>query len=316
MLTLANSKAEKNPQKFSCEICDYNTCNKKDFNKHLQTKKHLANFLGTNLEKIPLSSFVCDCGKSYKHKTSLSKHKKSCNFYDLSKNTITPTSKTINDSKNNYENSEDKTDYKIMFLQLLDENKEFKELLIKQQEHIGELIPKVGNNNNVNNINNVNQKFNINIFLNEKCKDAININDFIKNIEISLEQLDYSKNNGLAAGLSNAIIQNMSKFSLYERPLHCTDVKREILYIKDNDVWEKDNNKEKLKQVIKNVSDKQFRSIKKWTDENPDFQENERKQEYYLRTLTTVGKDPASVDDKVIKKICANTYIKNSPNDD
>ena len=103
----------------------------------------------------------------------------------------------------------------------------------------------------------------------------------------------------------------MNKLSLYERPLHCTDIKRETLYIKDNDMWEKDDNKTKIKKAIKEVSNKQFKSIKKWTEENPDFKEVDEKKDEFVKILATVSKDSSNVDDKVIKKLCNNAYLKN-----
>jgi hypothetical protein len=161
-----------------------------------------------------------------------------------------------------------------------------------------------------NNITTTNQKFNIQVFLNEKCKDAINMSDFIKSIEVSLQQLDYTKHNGLVNGLSNVIIENMNKLGLYQRPIHCTDIKRESLYIKDDDNWEKDTNKEKIKRVIKNVSTKQFYALSKWTKENPDFQNNENKQNYYTHTLVAIANNKQHNDDKIIKKLCTSSYIK------
>jgi hypothetical protein len=128
-------------------------------------------------------------------------------------------------------------------------NKEMREIIIKQQDQISELLPKIGNNFITNNNNN--NKFNIQVFLNERCKDAINMSDFIKSIQVSLQQLDYTKQNGIVNGLSNVIIENMNKLGLYQRPIHCTDIKRESLYIKDDDNWEKDVNKEKIRKAIK-----------------------------------------------------------------
>jgi hypothetical protein len=185
--------------------------------------------------------------------------------------------------------------------------------VVKQQQNqikeltntIKELIPKVGNN-----ITTTNQKFNIQVFLNEKCKDAINMSDFIKSIEVSLQQLDYTKHHGLVNGLSNVIIENMNKLGLYQRPIHCTDIKRESLYIKDDDNWEKDTNKEKIKRVIKNVSTKQFYALSKWTQENPDFQNNENKQNYYTHALVAIANNKEQNEEKIIKKLCSSSYIK------
>ena len=293
-----------------CVICNFKTNNKADYMRHCNTNKHILlrskNYGLVDNEKTRKNalSFTCDCGKIYKYKSGLCKHQKTCKFLDISVNKVefSCEKEVINKIENE--------NYKTMFFKLLDENKEFKEILIKQQTQISELIPKIGNNT-INTVNNVNQKLNINIFLKEQCKDALNIEDFVKNIEIDMNQLDFTKNKGLTEGLSNAIIEGMSKLSLYERPLHCTDIKRETLYIKDNNIWERDNDKTKIKKAIREVSNKQFKSIKKWTEENPDFKDVDEKKDEFVKILATVSKDSSSVDDKVIKKLCNNAYLKN-----
>ena len=271
-------------------------------------------------EKVPSiiqGSYICECGKIYKHRQSLSLHKKKCD--GLQEIQCIEINKNIEYDNNEYDNNEyhnnDNKNYKdrdkkeilkTEIVKLMTENNELK-------KQIGDLIPKIGNTNNT--INNINQKFNIQIFLNEQCKDAINMNDFIKSIEISLDHLDVTKNSGLANGLSNAIIENMNKLSLYERPLHCTDVKRETLYIKDNDSWEKDKSKEKIKKAIKHISSKQYKALKNWTETNPDFNNDDNKQEFFAKTLSVIGKDIDNVDDKIIKNICNNAYIKDNVDD-
>ena len=287
---------------YYCEKCDYG-CNKKyNYNKHLDTAKHkIVTNTDINIDKVALKKFTCECGKNYKHRQNLFTHRKKCNFKN----------ENIIDISNNdqvllLDNSN--IDYKTLIFQLINENKEFKDLIIKQQDQIGELIPKVGNNNN--NTNNINQKFNVQIFLNEKCKDAINMNEFIKSIEISLQQLDITKNKGLVNGLSNAIVENMNKLSLYKRPLHCTDTKRETLYIKNDDVWEKDKDKTQIKQAIKDLSHKQYKTLFDWTKDNPDFKNNDNKQQYFAKALSAIGKQTENINDKVIKNICSNYYLK------
>ena len=166
----------------------------------------------------------------------------------------------------------------------------------------------MGNNITNNNTANIKQKFNINIFLNEKCKDAINMNDFIKQIQLTLDNLDFTKNNGLTEGLSNIFIENMNKLSLYERPLHCTDTKRETLYIKDNDSWEKDKNKNKIKEAIKSLNKNHFKLVKEWLKENPDFNEIDEKQDYFARVLKECGNEVDN--EKVVKKISTTTSLK------
>ena len=254
----------------------------------------------TNIEKKSENAidFICSCDKRYKSRQGLYSHKKKCKFlqngriFDSSNNQLTLANDLTND----------------LIFKLLNDNKEMREIIIKQQDQISELLPKIGNNFITNNNNN--NKFNIQVFLNERCKDAINMSDFIKSIQVSLQQLDYTKQNGLVNGLSNVIIENMSKLGLYQRPIHCTDIKRESLYIKDDDNWEKDVNKEKIKKAIKEVSTKQFCALSKWTKDNPDFQNNESKQNYYTHTLVAIANNKEHNEEKIIKKLCNSSYIK------
>ena len=307
---MLTKKSEKIRKKFVCKNCHYDTCDKKDYMKHINTAKHKKNaivdILFTDLEEksAPVKEFFCECGKIYKSRQGLYVHKKKCvsNFEEKNK--------SYNEvSNNNFTLSND------LVIKLLNDNKEMREIIIKQQDHmvkqekqISELIPKIGNNNVHTNIQN--NKFNIQVFLNEQCKDAINMTDFVKSIEVSLQQLDYIKEKGLVNGLSNVIIENMNKLGLYERPIHCTDIKRETLYIKDDNSWEKDINKQKIKKAIKDVSTKQFCALNNWTKENPDFQNNELKQNYYTHALVAIANNKENNEDKIIKKLCNNSYVK------
>ena len=200
------------------------------------------------------------------------------------------------------------SNYNKIMDKLLRDNDQFKSLLVEQQRQIGELIPKIGNNNT----HNVNHKINIQIFLNNYCKNAIDIDEFTKSIQVSLEQLTFTKDNGLIHGLTNTIMENINKLNLYERPLHCTDLKRETLYIKDGTGWNKTDSREKLKSAINKISAKQYGTLKTWMDENPDFNTNESKQQFVANVLSTIGSDISQIDDKIIKKLCNGTYIKDS----
>ena len=294
---------------YFCINCNYKTYDKKDFNKHLYTAKHKNNECidnsFTNLEKKSEKSennniYFCECGKIYKSRQGIYLHKKKCVFIEIKEtnNDISNTQLTISNDT---------------IIQILNDNKELKNIifqqqnqLMKQQEQISELIPKVGNNNN----NTQNNKFNINVFLNEQCKDAINLSDFIKSLHVTLEQLDFTKQNGLADGISKTIIDNMSKLSIYERPMHCTDTKRETLYIKEDNAWSKDKAKEKVKNVIKKTSSKNYNALMDWKTLNPDFMKSEDKTDYFTKTISTIGKSTDFIDEKVIKKLCKETYIK------
>lgn len=285
----------KNPKIFSCVFCDFVSSNKKDFGRHLSTLKHKNRQKDTNDTKKPQQKpqtcYECwICNKAYKYSSGLYRHKKRC---------ISDENTHIN--SNDILNNQLALSKELIMNVVKEQQNQIKELT----DTIKELIPKVGNN-----ITTTNQKFNIQVFLNEKCKDAISMSDFIKSIEVSLQQLDYTKHNGLVNGLSNVIIENINKLGFYQRPIYCTDIKRESLYIKEANSWEKDINKEKIKRAIKDVSTKQFFALSKWTKENPDFQNNENKQDYYTHTLVAIANNKENNEDKIIKKLCTSIYIK------
>ena len=305
----------KNAKNFCCETCDFITSNKCNYLKHLDTRKHkILTKVDTNLAKNAAPSFVCLCGKSYKHRQSLYSHKKVC-LKSVNGETALEHSNVNNENNeiiNN--NNNNNNDFKDLVCKMMIENNEIKTMLIKENQElrsqIKELIPKVGSNNSVTNNNNINNKFNIQIFLNEQCKDAINIKDFIDSIKISLQQLEQIQNKGLVEGLATAILENIGRLSLYERPIHCTDIKRETLYIKHDDIWEKDETKQNIKKAIKDLSHKPYSTLKEWLDNNPNYMDDENKQNYFIQTTRSLGHKCDSIDTKVIKKICINTYIK------
>ena len=285
----------KNPKIFSCVVCDFISSNKKDYGRHLSTLKHKNRQKDTNDTKKPQQKpqtcYECViCNKSYKYSSGLYRHKKRC-----------ISDENIHINSNEILNNQLALSKELIMNVVKEQQNQIKELT----DTIKELIPRVGNN-----ITTTNQKFNIQVFLNEKCKDAISMSDFIKSIEVSLQQLDYTKHNGLVNGLSNVIIENINKLGFYQRPIYCTDIKRESLYIKEANSWEKDINKEKIKRAIKDVSTKQFFALSKWTKENPDFQNNENKQDYYTHTLVAKANNKENNEDKIIKKLCTSIYIK------
>jgi hypothetical protein len=306
----------KSSKKYFCKKCDYLTDKKSQYERHILTLKHKR--LTDTYQKSSIGStsyYMCNCGKEYKHKQSLFTHKKKCNF--INKNIVIDISNEnnneiiVNSNINNENNEEENISYKDMFLKVMNENKEMRNIILEQQKQMSVLIPKIGNitNNTTNNTTN-NQNVNIQVFLNEQCKDAINMSDFIKSIEVTLKQLDFTKTNGLANGISKTILENMSKLSIYERPLHCTDIKRETLYIKEDNEWSKDQSKEKIKQAIKKASSKNYNALQEWKSQNPDFIENDAKQDYFARTISEIGKSTNNIDNKVIKNICKEIYIK------
>ena len=330
---MANILHQNNCGFFECKFCNFKCSKKGDYTRHLTTAKHkkneMANILSSQITSITShDKFVCECGREYKHRSSLSKHRNSCIFLfknNLNETDISSVTKTDNTIISKKDERDDVS--KDLIVKVLQENSDIKEILVKQFEtmqsqqralenqhqQLQELIPKVGNNNTVNNVK---QKFNINIFLNEKCRDAINIDDFIKQINISLDNLELTKNKGLSEGLSNLLIENINKLSVYERPLHCTDSKRETLYIKDNNVWEKDEDKSKIKSKLKDLSNIQYKNVKQWIDANPDYMDNPDKQEYFIDLVRRCSSNLEEVDNKVIKRVCNNVNLRDDFNDD
>ena len=270
---------------FHCEKCDYESCRKNDFNKHLQSKKHNAQNGSKML--IENSLYICNCNKKYKHIQSFNRHKKKCEGEKKEDMVLIP---------------DNKDDMKELVLKLINQNSEL-------QKTIHDLIPKVGNNNNSNNTINNKNKFNINVFLNEKCKDALSMDEFINKIEVSMKNLLTTKEKGQTQGITNIIMENMNKLSLYERPLHCTDKKRETLYIKNNE-WEKDENKEYIYKALKSVESKQLKNLNVWLQEHPNYMNNPNEQEEFAKLMSECGKSVEDGKDKIIKKLCDNVYIE------
>jgi hypothetical protein len=278
--------------KFECEICDFRCSKMGDMNRHLRTDKHIIltnpnNFTSKNIAR----EFVCECGKVYKHSSTLSSHRKKC----LERQNIN-------------ENEENKINNKDLILKLINENIEFKQIIIEQNQTIKELVTKVGHTTN-NNTNSHNKTFNLQFFLNKQCKDALNITEFINSIKMSLSDLETTGRLGYAEGISKIIVNNLKSLDTCKRPIHCSDLKREILYIKDNDKWEKENEeKDKLTNAIKVIANENIKQINEWKKENPDCTESEsRKNNVYLKIISNAMS--GSTEDETNKNI--NKIISN-----
>ena len=178
--------------------------------------------------------------------------------------------------------------------------------LIEQNEKLQEQLVSLSREKSVvNNIVNNTNNFNLNLFLNEKCKDALNISDFIESLKITLDDLAYSKNKGLVEGITNVMIKGLRQLDIHKRPIHCTDAKRDTMYIKDCEKWEKDDNHEKMKDTIVKIANKERNSICKWVDQNPDWFDTEEKQIEYLTLVRNVC-EPIENYEKNERKIIRN----------
>jgi hypothetical protein len=224
------------------------------------------------------------CHKLYTSRVGLWKHEKKCDAHTELKNEIV--------SDTNYAANTLETEKEInnaitkdMFMELINDNKEMIKIIRDQQEQIKSMIPKMGNTfNNTTNNNN----FNLNFFLNEQCKDAININDFINSLKITLDDLYFTRKNGIVEGISNLMINGLKELDVYKRPIHCTDTKRDTMYIKDENKWHKDDNHDKMKNTIVKIADKERTALQQWANDNPDWIETESKQIEYLTMVRSI----------------------------
>jgi hypothetical protein len=307
-------KTPKNAKIFYCEKCNYKCSKNSDWNRHIVTAKHKKEINGNDWKQKKRTCEYCE--KSFKTASGLWKHEQKC--YRLHEPPEQP-----------QENSTKPTD-STMIIELLKQNQEFKEMMLEQSKQIQEqqqenqelqkqLIEAVkvsgSHIENQTNINN-NQKFNLNFFLNEQCKDALNMSEFIENMELDMEDLTETGRLGYVGGISRILINKLQELDIYKRPLHCTDVKRETLYIKDNDEWEKqDNSKEKMSKIIGQVANKNCRNIHKWEKENPGYEvfDSPENMEYINLTQAVLGgfsdQETKQFKDKIIRSVIKEVVV-------
>jgi len=302
METVSTEIKQKISFRYYCEICDYGTCKKSNFNNHCESNKHIFNKLETNSTDIKpfLSSkkYHCDvCNKNYTDRSGLWKHKKICIY-----------KKEKNDDNNYYEGINIK-DKDALVLHLLKQNGDLHNKIIEMscKSNI------INNNNNSNSHNTTNNAFNLNFFLNETCKDAMNISDFVSSIKMSLDDLENTGRQGYIEGISSIIIKNLNKLGQIDRPLHCGDNKREIIYIKDNNEWIKESDdKPILTRAIKSIANQNIKQIKTWRDKHTNCTDSEsNKNNLYLKIVSNSMNGLTKEEgDKNISKIISNVAKK------
>jgi hypothetical protein len=314
---MATEFVAKNRKKFLCEHCDYITCNKYDFVKHLQTRKHQIFILATKngdlataVREKSQDDYSCDnCKKLYKDKTGLWRHKKKClgalqeqEKVEKEETTLAIETTLNKDNLVNY---------------LIKENSEFKEMLMEQNKLLAKMCeskssPIIYNNNSNNN----NKTFNLQVFLNETCKDAMNISDFVNSLQIQLSDLENIGEVGFINGISNLIVKNLKSLDVTQRPVHCTDAKREVLYIKDANKWEKEGEENvKLRQVIKHVAYKNTKVLPEFRKKYPDCGKSESKysdqyNKLIIEAMGGKGDNDKEKEDKIIKNIAKEVVIE------
>jgi len=285
----------KSSEKFECNCCDYKTSRKSQYERHLTTSKHEngSKMIVNDSDLVPKSSrlYNCACGKIYKYDSGYYRHKKTCKF-----------EKTFDD-ENKLTNSVSDKDLIMM--------------LVKQNSELMEIV-KNGTNNTTNNTNTncMNKTFNLQFFLNETCKDAMNIMDFVDSIKLQLTDLERFGEVGYVENLSNIITTNLKALDVSQRPVHCTDKKRETIYIKDEDKWEKeDDNKSKLRTAIKRIANKNIKLLPQYREKYPGCQYADSKySDKYNKTVVEamggVGDNDVEKEDKIIHNISKNVVIE------
>jgi len=299
---------KKSSEKFHCVLCDYYSSRKSQYDRHLLTPKHQnANKLLTNTDiegskssknELIINSFSCGCGKEYKHRQSLFNHKKKCQ------------------QKNQEINNEIPQITPELIMGVLQQNKELQQMLAEQNKTIIEL----SKNNTMTNCNNTtnshNKSFNLNFFLNETCKDAMNIMDFVDSIKIQLADLEKVGKNGFVEGISSIIVKNLNSLDESKRPVHCTDSKREVMYVKDENKWEKENETNvKLRKAIKTVAHKNTKILSEFRTKHPDCLKSTSKvSDQYNKLVFEAfggkGDNDAEKEDKIIKNIAKSVTIE------
>lgn len=284
---------------FFCEKCDFKCFKKSNFEKHLSTLKHIYGHNGNNLEMLEIDQknqkkeYFCECGKTYGTNSGLWKHKKKCQKMPKNATSLIDTNTTNNNINN------------IICG------------LVAQQTEINQKILELSSEKtNITNYNNKHNTFNLQVFLNETCKDALNISDFVNQIKLSIDDLEETGNIGYVNGISKVVINNLNDINFSERPIHCSDSKREIIYIKDDGKWHReDDEKPILTKAIKDIAGKNIRQITEWQKLHPDFSDPESKcNDKYIQIVmnSMSGSSKEECDknyEKIIKNVTKETVI-------
>src|SRR6056300_81395 len=303
-VTMVTKNTPKNASNFHCEKCNFICFKNSDFNRHITTAKHKMMTNGDiNTRKTP----TCICGKEFKYRQGLHRHKKSC----IHINTY-----VSNQSKDDIYN-DIKHDSSVI-IELIKQNHEFKQLLVEQNQTIIQLSKKDTTTNNTINNNN-HQKFNLNFFLNDTCKDAMNMSEFIENMNVQFEDIENIGRDGYVTGMTNMILSRIKNLEVTKRPMHCTDLKRETIYIKDNNVWEKDNDNTKLHNMIQCIAHKNYAILPAWRDKNPDCLDSDTsKFDFCIKMMTNLlgdaGEGQVRLDNKVIRNLSKHINVDKNTN--
>jgi len=300
-------KTPKNAKNFECKNCYFLCAKKSDYDRHLSTRKHFLSHDGNKMEMKKnaenATAYHCKCGKHYTSYSGYWKHKNSCN---------------LNMKQNNFSNVNNKEEITPeLIVCVLQQNKELQHLVIEQNKTIVELAKNNQTNYiNSNNINSNNNSFNLNLFLNETCKNAMNITDFVNSLNLQLTDLENMGEVGFINGISNIIVKNLKNLDITQRPVHCTDAKREVLYVKDENKWEKEGDENlKLRKAIKRIAYKHSKLLSEFRKEHPDCGKSESKyadqyNKLVIEAMGGKGENDLEKEDKIIKNITKEVVVQ------
>jgi hypothetical protein len=295
----------KSPKKNICKSCDYKCSKKSDFEKHLLSNKHKSNENGDkcNLKIAKNVELTCNiCNKTYKSRTGLWRHKKICN------GSVTLIENTMVDSSLN--------EIKVLTELVIELVKNNTELQKQNQDFQKQVLEICKNNNttinNNTNTNSHNKTFNLQLFLNEECKDAMNMSEFINSIELKISDLENMGKLGYVEGMSNIIIKQLNDTDMYKRPVHCSDAKRETLYVKEENKWEKDTQETKqMLRAVRGVDKKNYKLLTNWKDTHPKCMDSKSNQsDEYMKVVSKVMDGDEENINKVIKKVAKQVLIE------
>ena len=307
METLGNKFGGDSAAKFYCESCDYSTCRKCHFDDHLISLRHCKRKqMETNgnkiVDKTSVHCNICEtCCKEFSSRSGLWKHKQKCNINIKNDSIINTNNNTINGLTEQ------------LVIELIKQNKELLEI-VKNGTH---------NNNSINttHTNSHNKAFNLQFFLNETCKEAMNIGEFVDSLKIQLSDLENVGENGYIEGISNIIVKNLKELDVTKRPVHCTDKKRETVYIRDNNIWEKDEDKSKMHKLIKKVAFKNVNMFQKFKEKHPDClnyksKYNDQYNTIIYESMGGKGDDDDIKNEKIIKNVLKEVVVNKGPDSD
>jgi len=306
---MSASLTPKNTNNKNCELCDFMCVKESEWTRHLNTRKHQSRTNSNNLEQKNAQKHVCNtCSKEYSARNSLWYHAQNCKSDEKSED------KKVDELSNNNLVEwlmKENTEFKTLLMEMMRSNTDLVKSNTDLQKQMLEVSSKGGLNMNINSHNKTSAVFNMQLFLNEQCKHAMNIKEFVDSIRLTLDDFEMVGEKGLIEGLSNIIIKSLKATDKYLRPIHCSDAKRDVMYVKDNDKWEKEGPRnDKVRMLVQNVEHKNIRLLNEYSKVHPDSLNPESPlNDHYLQLSSTATSGTDEHLDKIITKLAKETVV-------